>query len=343
MTARLEGYAAAILGMAPDADSAVRASELAAVERLVSSEPALLSALTDTAVPAPSRRAVLDDLLQGRVRTEVRRLAGFAAAAVNAPEVPAALGWLSHRAHQVAEGHEIPMLMLGHLASRQRVGGFATALCDELSPDRLDEVEDDLFRFARTVETAPALRGVLTDRDLPAGVRQGVVGELLAGKVQPASARLVDYVVVAGRPRDVVGTLFWLVDRVAEARGWKVALVSAARDVDPQERERLTSSLGRLTGWPVELQVLVDPDLLAGVRVRIGDLQVDATARGRLDLLKEHMTAAGWEDQGFASVPPGGMGGSDHRRAGGADSGQGAGSTGGHARGQGVSEAEGTS
>ena len=109
-----------------------------------------------------------------------------------------------------------------------------------------------------------------------------------------------------------------------------MALVAAARDVDPDERERLSSSLGRLTGWPVELQVVVDPALLAGVRVRIGDLQVDATARGRLDLLEEHMNAAGWEDRGFG----GSMGG-------GPASGPGAGDAGGHARGQSGVESEG--
>ncbi len=330
MTARLEGYAAAVLGMVPDDDAPARAGELAAVEQLVSSHRSLRSALTDTAVPASSRRAILDDLLDDRVRSDVRRLAGFAAATVAAPDVIAALAWLSHRAHMVAEGQEIVPAVLGHQAARQRVGGFAAALCDELPAERLDDVEDDLFRFARTVETTPALRAALTDRDLPAQVRRGVVADLIVAKVQPPTARLVDYAVLAARPRDIVGTLFWLVDRVAEARGWKVALVAAARDVDPDERERLSSSLGRLTGWPVELQVVVDPALLAGVRVRIGDLQVDATARGRLDLLEEHMNAAGWEDRGFG----GSMGG-------GPASGPGAGDAGGHARGQSGVESEG--
>ena len=219
MTARLEGYAAAVVGMVPDDDAPARAGELAAVEQLVSSHRSLRSALTDTAVPASSRRAILDDLLDDRVRSDVRRLAGFAAATVAAPDVIAALAWLSHRAHMVAEGQEIVPAVLGHQAARQRVGGFAAALCDELPAERLDDVEDDLFRFARTVETTPALRAALTDRDLPAQVRRGVVADLIVAKVQPPTARLVDYAVLAARPRDIVGTLFWLVDRVAEARG----------------------------------------------------------------------------------------------------------------------------
>jgi hypothetical protein len=43
----------------------------------------------------------------------------------------------------------------------------------------------------------------------------------------------------------------------------------------------------------------VDPRLLAGVDVEIGDLRLDATARGRLERLREHMVAGGWQDLGF--------------------------------------------
>jgi F-type H+-transporting ATPase subunit delta len=120
--------------------------------------------------------------------------------------------------------------------------------------------------------------------------------------VQPATLRLVQYAIEGGRPRDILGTLYWLVDRTAEARGWRVAQVDSAREVDDDERALLSSSLGRLTGSPVELQVTVDPSLLAGVRVRIGDLQVEATARGRLEELREHMASGGWEDSGLGAV-----------------------------------------
>jgi F-type H+-transporting ATPase subunit delta len=192
------------------------------------------------------------------------------------------------------------------MEARARVGGFATAVFEELAVERLEELEDQLFRFARTVETTPALRGALGDRDLPAEVRQGVVDDILADKVDPATLRLVRFVVIGGRPRDVVGTLYWLIDRTAEARGWRVAQVEAAFEVDDDGRRELSDSLSRLTGWPVDLQVTIEPELLAGVRVRIGDLQVDASARSRLDHLREHVVAGGWEAMGIQDRGRGG-------------------------------------
>ena len=86
-------------------------------------------------------------------------------------------------------------------------------------------------------------------------------------------------------------------EETARTRGWRVARVSAAQEIDEQERTRLAESLGRLTGQPVELQVTVDPSLLAGAIVRVGDLQVDATARSRIDELREHMSTTSWQEQ----------------------------------------------
>jgi F-type H+-transporting ATPase subunit delta len=289
-----------------DHEAALRlAADLAAVDHLFAGNEALRAALSDTSVVGPARRAVLDELLEGKVSDGARRAAAFAAGAVPAAEVPGAMTWLAHRARRAAEDRDEPLPALGHLAARQRVGGFAAALYEDLPADRLEEVEDELFRFARTVETTPALREALGDRDLPVAVRRGVVDDLLSGKVQPATLRLVDFVVAGGRPRDVVGTLYWLVEATAQARGWRVAVVDAALDVDDAGRRALAESMGRLAGAPVELQVRIDPALLAGVRVRIGDLQVDATARDRIDRLREHVVTGGWEDRGFGPTQGG--------------------------------------
>lgn len=299
MNPALQGYSAAIAEAAgSDALTGV-ASDVEAIEQLVLGNPQLRAALSDTAVPGNSRRAVMLELLEGKVSAEARRVAAYACGVVAAQEVTPALGWLAMRTRHLAEGQDDePSLSL--LAARQRVGGYATAVHEDMSTQELESLEDDLFRFARIVAATPQLRGALTDRDLAVEARQGLVDQLLEGKVPVSTLRLVRYTVTGGRARDFVGTLDFLVEMTAEARGWRIARVTAAAPIDDAQQGELSDSLGSITGAPVELQVEVDESLLSGARIVIGDLQVEATARGRLDALREHLAPNGnWVPSGF--------------------------------------------
>ena len=298
MKPRLQGYTAAVVEAAGPAALGGLEADLEAFERLVLGNAQLRAALTDTSVPGPARRAVVLDLLDGKVSPAARRLAAFACMVVSAPEVTAALAWVSTRVRHLAEGQgDEPTLSLTQ--SRERVGGFATAVQEDMSTGELESMEDSLFRFARIVAATPALRSALTDRDLDVAARRDLVTDLLEGKVPPPALSLARYAVTGGRARDIVGTLDYLVELAAQARGWRIARVRAAAPIDDAQRAELTDSLGVLAGAPVELQVEVDESLLSGARIRIGDLQVDATARGRIDALREHLGPTGWEPAGF--------------------------------------------
>lgn len=296
MKPSLQGYAAAVLETVPEGTAASLAAELEAVHELVDGTPQLHAALTDTAMSAAVRRGVLNDLLADRVSDPARRAASFAAGAVSAPEVPAGLAWLANRAVRFAEGDRESEPALGYLSARERVAGFATAVFETLPTADLETVEDELFRFTRTVEGNPALRSALSNRDLPLEVRFAVVDSLIGGKVLPVTLSLVRYAIEGGRTRDLVGTLDYLVEHTAKARGWRVARVNSARELDDTQREELSRALSSMAGTPVELQVTIDPELLSGVLVQVGDLQVDSTTRGRLDALREHMVNGAWED-----------------------------------------------
>ena len=305
MNPTLQGYAAAVMESAGADGLGALAGDLESIEQLVLSHGTLRAALSDTAVPGSARRAVMLDLLEGRVGEPARRLAAFGCMAVPAQDVATALSWLSLRVRHVAEGRDTEEPSLSLTQARQRVAGFATALYEDMSTSELESLEDDLFRFARIVGATPELRSALTDRDLAVAARQGLVTQLLEGKVPPTTLSLVLYAVAGGRARDFVGTLDFLVEQTALARGWRIARVRAARAIDEAQRTELSDALGSLAGGPVELQVEIDESLLSGARIRIGDLQVDATARGRIDALREHFTPAGWEPTGFGRAARG--------------------------------------
>ncbi len=301
MNPALQGYLAAMeesLAAAGAAGVADAGAELHSVADLVEGNNALLLAVNDGSVPVASRRAVLDHLLTGKARPEVVRLVHQAVTVVPASEVVTSFRWMGSRLEHLATratataAEPFDEEILGRMGSRNRVSGYAAAVFESLTIADLEEIEDQLFRFARTVESDRRLRHALGDRDLPVVVRQEVIGALLEGRALPAAVRLAKYAARGGRARDIVATLDTLVDDAAKARGWRVAKVQAASSVDDAQQHDLSEALTVLTGNPVDLQVTVEPALLGGVVVQVGDLLVDSSTRHRLDELKEHLLAS---------------------------------------------------
>lgn len=290
MLPKIEGFACAVLGQLDRDALRATAAGLASVASTILDHRDLSTVLSDTSIDNVSRGLILHDLLEGKVGESTVRLCVYAATAAPAQDVAHEIEEVAHVAHALLEG-EFFLAALGLLEARRRVCGFADALLDTADTEQFHSIEDDLFRWSATIEGNTELRRVLVDRDAPIGSRIGLTDQLLKGKVHPVSLELAHFTIEGGRPRDVVGTLRYLVDYVALARDWRVARVHIARPLNDEIRAELAASLHALTGKQVELQLAEDPTLLSGVLIHLGDLRLDASIRGRLNLLRETVTS----------------------------------------------------
>jgi F-type H+-transporting ATPase subunit delta len=155
---------------------------------------------------------------------------------------------------------------------------------------QLDEVEDELFRFARVLEANDDLRATLTDATIPASRRQEVVEQLLGGRASDTTTALVSMVVGAGRARDLPNIVGSLVEMSARENRKAVAEVRSAVPLSEDQRARLTTALNQATGKDLEVKVIVDPTVLGGLLTQIGDTVIDGTVRAKLAKLREILT-----------------------------------------------------
>ncbi len=110
--------------------------------------------------------------------------------------------------------------------SDARIQGYARALFEIARAEgTLDEVEDELFRFARSYESSEELRAALTDDQVPVEKRQAIVEDLLGGKATSTTKQLVSMVVGSGRGRELPAIVDQLVQRAAGAKALDVAEV----------------------------------------------------------------------------------------------------------------------
>ncbi len=170
------------------------------------------------------------------------------------------------------------------------IEGYARALFEIARAEgTLDEVEDELFRFARSYESSDALRTTLTDENLPAEKRQAIVEDLLDGKATATTVQLVSMVVGSGRGRDIPAIVDSLVQRASSAKNLDVAEVRTAVPLTDDQLDRLKAALENATGKRLNLKATVDPSVVGGIVATVGDTVIDDTVRTRIDQLKSRL------------------------------------------------------
>ena len=169
-----------------------------------------------------------------------------------------------------------------------RVEGYAAAIFEVARAEgSLEDVEDELFRFARVFEGNDELRDTLTNQELPPEKRQAIVEDLLDQRSSSLTKSLVSFVVGAGRARELPDIVDRMVERAAAEREHEVAEVRSAIPLDDQHKQRLAEALSQNLGKQVEVKVIVDPSILGGIIARVGDTVIDGSVRRRLDQLRE--------------------------------------------------------
>jgi F-type H+-transporting ATPase subunit delta len=168
-----------------------------------------------------------------------------------------------------------------------RIHAYADAMfAVARSEGTLQQVGDELFRFARTIESNDELREALSDPHLPASRRQQIVEDLLGPRALPTTTALASMVVAAGRGKDLPSIIDSLVQKTAAESNKAVAEVRSAIELTDDQRQRLAEAISKATGKTVDVKVVLDPTILGGIVTTVGDTVIDGSVRTRLEKLK---------------------------------------------------------
>jgi F-type H+-transporting ATPase subunit delta len=237
--------------------------ELFATARLLDHEHALRRALSDPAKPAGEKAAVAEALLRGKIAPATLELV---TAAVSAR-------WASP----------------GDLTDAIEELAVLTVVEIAQSAGQLDDLEDELFRFSRIVAAQPDLRDALSSPALPASAKRQLLGALMRGKVTPAAGRLINQAVTDPRGRHLDTCLDRYARLAAERRERLIAVVRIATALTSEQRRRLAAGLAATYGHEVHVNIVLDPEVMGGMSVQIGNDLIDATVASRLASVRRRL------------------------------------------------------
>ena len=223
------------------------------------SERALRVAVADTSLDAAQRRGIMQDVFGGKVAEPTLQVLNAAAEQE----------WSTPREFRAG------LIALGRRA-------LELGAQDQ---GQLEQVEDELYQLSVLLENEKELTQLLSDRTATAAQKRGLLASVIYGKVTMFTEALALQVI--GRPQhNPVDDLAAVAADVAEMRGKTVARVRVAEALTDTQRETLARKLEQIYGREMAIHSEVDPSLLGGMVIRVGDEVIDGSTRGKLTRLR---------------------------------------------------------
>jgi F-type H+-transporting ATPase subunit delta len=174
----------------------------------------------------------------------------------------------------------------------ERIAGFAAGIYEMARSEGEEErLVAELSAVARAMETSDELRATLTDPQLPAERKQGVLDDLIGGRASRLTRSVLQLIISLDRASELPKIVRSLMESAASSRSKALAEVRSAVPLDDATVARLAEVLGRATGKDVEVRVVVDPSVIGGLVARVGDTVIDGSIAKKVASLRQLVTS----------------------------------------------------
>ncbi len=230
--------------------------QLLSAGRVIGDSAQLLAALSDSSAEAASKTAVIDSLF-GSLGASAKSLLGTVVS------------------QRWSSGDDL-------LAGIEEVGFRVLARSASAST----AIEKELFAFGAAVASNAELELAVGSKLGSAASKSALVTTLVGTKASPQTVAILDHLVQQPRGRRIAALLRAAASIVADEAGLAVATVTTATAIDAKQLTRLAAALSKSSGRELRINHVIDPAIVGGVRVQIGDEVTDGTIATKLTELR---------------------------------------------------------
>jgi F-type H+-transporting ATPase subunit delta len=246
------------------------AKELFGILGMVDSSAGLRRALTDPSRNGDEKSALVRQLVGGKVSADAAEIAGGLASS----------RWATAR--DIGDALETLAATVVISVAENKSAVSASGISG------LEELENDLFSFNQAVASNHEVQRALSEPQASAAAKATLAEKLVPGVSEEAKVLITQAVT---QPRGIKPTR--LVERFAELAAKRqqrwIATVSVTRPLTPTQLARLQAGLNAMYGRELKVNVNVDPALIGGIRVQVGDEVLDASVITRLGELQRQL------------------------------------------------------
>ncbi|MDQ0731715.1 F0F1 ATP synthase subunit delta [Arthrobacter sp. B1I2] len=246
------------------------AKELFGILGMVDSSAGLRRALTDPSRNGDEKSALVRQLVGGKVSADAAEIAGGLASS----------RWATAR--DVGDALETLAATVVISVAENKSAVSASGITG------LEELENDLFSFNQAVASSHEVQRALSEPQASASAKAALAEKLVPAASEEAKVLIRQAVT---QPRGIKPTR--LVQRFAELAAKRqqrwIATVSVTRPLTQTQLERLQAALNALYGRELKVNINVDPALIGGIRVQVGDEVLDASVLTRLGQLQRQL------------------------------------------------------
>ena len=177
--------------------------------------------------------------------------------------------------------------MAGEIAAN-RYAKSLIALAKE--QNNLDAVYSDMQQLASTIEESKELSLLLKSPIVKPSKKQEILRAIFSSKVSELTIKFLELISSRKREGIVEGIAKSFVSQYKELNNITVAQVTSAVKLDSEQRDKILQLINKDHKGQVEIEESINPDLIGGFVVRVGDKQVDASIRRELEDLKQEFT-----------------------------------------------------
>jgi len=158
--------------------------------------------------------------------------------------------------------------------------------------NKMDEFSAELGKIVQTIKETEGLGEYFAHPLVPAKEKKELANKLFAQAVSPMTLNFL--LLVIDKKRETYLELIHqeYEDMADDSRNIKKAELISAMPVSDQDVQILADNLSRSTGKTIKLDLSVDPTMIGGLKIRVGDKIIDASVAKKLEMLKKNLTAA---------------------------------------------------